>query len=145
LHRIGIMAEENKRGVKSAKFVTLMPQILRCPLMPRIDQEGTAAMRSLVTIGALAGILLLSACGSDEPDRAQGGAATGAATGAAVGLVGGPIGVVVGGLIGGAAGATTGAVTSPQTVDLGAPPWSDKYGYQQPPQQPPPPPSPTQP
>lgn len=99
-------------------------------------------MRSLATLGALAGVLLLAACGSDEPDRAQGGAATGAATGAAVGLVGGPVGVVVGGLIGGAAGATTGAVTSPQAVDLGPPPWSDKYGQAQ--QQPLPPPQPVQ-
>jgi phage tail tape-measure protein len=104
-----------------------------------------AMMRSVVVLGALAGIVLLSACGNDEPDRAQGGAATGAATGAAVGLVGGPVGVVVGGLIGGAAGATTGAVTSPQTVDLGPPPWSEKYGYQAPPQpQPMPPTAPSQ-
>jgi phage tail tape-measure protein len=91
-------------------------------------------MRSVITVGAFAGILLLSGCGNDEPDRAQGGAATGAATGAAIGIIGGPVGVVVGGLIGGAAGATTGAVTKPEQVDLGPPPWSDQYGYKQPPQ-----------
>ena len=102
-------------------------------------------MRSLITTGALTGLLLLGACGSEQPDRAQGGAATGAATGAAFGLIGGPVGVVVGGLIGGAAGATTGAVTKPDQVDLGAPPWSDKYGYQQAQQQPTPPAPPQQP
>lgn len=67
----------------------------------------------------------LSACGTSEPDRTQGGAAGGAATGAAVGLVGGPVGVVVGAIIGGGAGALTGASTSPQDLNLGAPPWSD--------------------
>jgi hypothetical protein len=105
--------------------------------------KGTSLMRTVVTIGALVGVLLLPACGSDEPERAQGGAATGAATGAAVGIIGGPVGIVVGGLIGGAAGATTGAVTSPSDVNLGPPPWSDKQS--QPPQQLPPPPPPQQP
>jgi hypothetical protein len=73
---------------------------------------------------ALAGLGLLAACGYNEPERAQGGAAAGAATGAGIGVVGGPVGVVAGGLIGGAAGATTGAVTSPHDVNLGPPPWS---------------------
>ncbi len=82
-------------------------------------------MRMLPVI-ALGGLVLLSACGQSEPERAQGGAATGAATGATIGLIGGPIGVVVGGLIGGAAGATTGAVTKPSNLDLGPPPWSDQ-------------------
>ncbi len=68
----------------------------------------------------------LSACGTSEPDRTQGGAAGGAATGAAVGLVGGPVGVVLGAVIGGGAGAITGASTSPQDLNLGAPPWSDE-------------------
>ena len=77
-------------------------------------------MRTLPMI-ALAGLGLLAACGHNEPERAQGGAAAGAATG---GVIGGPVGVVAGGLIGGAAGATTGAVTSPHDVDLGPPPWS---------------------
>jgi phage tail tape-measure protein len=82
-------------------------------------------MRIAITMGLLASMVLLAACGTSEPDRAQGGAATGAATGAAIGIIGGPVGIVVGGLIGGAAGATTGAVTSPSDVNLGPPPWSD--------------------
>jgi len=58
----------------------------------------------IVPIAAVAGLALLVACGHEEPERAQGGAAAGAATGATIGLVGGPVGVVAGGLIGGAAG-----------------------------------------
>ncbi len=77
-----------------------------------------AAMLVAVAIG-------LSACGTSEPDRTQGGAAGGAATGAAVGLVGGPVGVVLGAVIGGGAGALTGASTAPDDLNLGAPPWSD--------------------
>jgi phage tail tape-measure protein len=68
---------------------------------------------------------LLGACGTTQPDRTQGGAASGAATGAAVGLIGGPVGVVVGALIGGGAGALTGASTDSQDLNLGPPPWSD--------------------
>jgi hypothetical protein len=60
----------------------------------------------LTLVGAVA---LLTACGSSEPGRVQGGAATGAATGATVGLVGGPVGVVVGAVVGGGAGAIAGA------------------------------------
>ena len=82
-------------------------------------------MRFAFPVVAVTGLLLLAACGSDEPDRAQGGAAAGAATGAAVGIIGGPVGVLAGGLIGGAAGATTSAVTSPRDVNLGPPPWSN--------------------
>ena len=74
----------------------------------------------------LAGLGLLAACGSSEPERAQGGAASGAVAGAAIGALAGPPGILVGGLVGGAAGATGGAVTSPQDVDLGPPPWSNK-------------------
>ena len=83
-------------------------------------------MRTLAITAAFTSLLVLAACGSSEPERAQGGAATGAATGATIGIIGGPIGIVIGGLIGGAAGATTGAVTSPHDVDLGPPPWSDQ-------------------
>lgn len=73
---------------------------------------------------ALAGTLvLLSACGSSEPGRVEGGAAAGAATGATIGLVGGPVGVVAGGVIGGGAGAIAGAATSPKEVNLGKPVW----------------------
>jgi hypothetical protein len=74
---------------------------------------------------ALVGTLtLLAACGSSEPGRVEGGAATGAATGAAVGLVGGPVGVAAGALIGGGAGAVASAGTSPKDVNLGPPVWN---------------------
>lgn len=69
--------------------------------------------------------LLLAGCGTSEPDRATGGAATGAGTGAVIGLLGGPVGVGVGALIGAGVGAGTGAAVSPSHVNLGAPPWSD--------------------
>src|SRR5580698_7709039 len=54
-------------------------------------------MRALAITATFTSLLLLAACGTSEPDRAQGGAATGAATGAAIGIIGGPIGIVVGG------------------------------------------------
>ena len=73
----------------------------------------------------LATALLLVACGSEQPERTQGGVAGGAATGAAIGLLGGPIGVAVGAVIGGGAGGLTASATRPQEVNLGAPPWSD--------------------
>jgi phage tail tape-measure protein len=82
-------------------------------------------MRIVAQLALAAGLLCLVSCGSNEPERAQGGAATGAATGAAVGIIGGPVGILAGGLIGGAAGATTGAVTSPSDINLGPPPWSN--------------------
>ena len=74
----------------------------------------------LTLVGAVA---LLAACGSSEPGRVQGGAATGAASGATIGLVGGPIGVVAGAVIGGGAGAIAGASTTPKEVNLGEPVW----------------------
>jgi len=80
-------------------------------------------MHKTMALAAVLSLSLLAACGSREPERAQGGAAAGAATGAAVGVVGGPVGVVAGGTIGAAAGATTGAVTKPNQVNMGAPPW----------------------
>lgn len=83
------------------------------------------AMRTSIRLILLAGMALLAACGTDPNDRTQGGAAAGAGTGAAIGLIGGPIGVVVGAVIGGGAGALTGASTTPQTVNLGSPPWSN--------------------
>ena len=67
----------------------------------------------------------LAGCGTSEPDRASGGAATGAGTGAVIGLLGGPVGVGIGALIGAGVGAGTGAAVSPDHVNLGAPPWSD--------------------
>lgn len=75
--------------------------------------------------GLLVGLMLLAACGTNADDRTQGGAAAGAGTGAAIGLIGGPVGVVVGAVIGGGAGALTGATTKPDTINLGAPPWSN--------------------
>ncbi len=70
---------------------------------------------------ACAGLSLLAACGTREPERAQGGALTGAGTGAAIGALGGPVGAAAGAAIGAAAGATTGAVTTPQQLNLGRP------------------------
>ncbi len=67
-------------------------------------------------LAALTMATLLSACGTTQPDRTEGGAAGGAATGAAVGLIGGPIGVVVG------------AAVDHRDLNLGAPPWSDTEG-----------------
>ncbi len=78
---------------------------------------------------AILSMSLLAACGSQEPERAQGGAAAGAASGATVGLVGGPVGVVVGGAIGAASGATAGAVTKPDQVNMGAPPWQSSNSH----------------
>lgn len=83
------------------------------------------AHRAFLRAILLAGLALLAACGTDPKDRTQGGAAAGASTGAAVGLIGGPVGVVVGAVIGGGAGALTGASTTPQTINLGSPPWSN--------------------
>jgi hypothetical protein len=82
-------------------------------------------MQRTIAVAAVISISLLAACGTREPERAEGGAAAGAATGAAVGLVGGPVGVVAGGAIGGVAGAATGAATKPKDVNVGAPPWQD--------------------
>jgi len=80
-------------------------------------------MNMITKLTLISAVSLLAACGSSEPGRVQGGAATGAATGATVGLVGGPIGVVAGAVIGGGAGAITGASTTPKQVDLGDPVW----------------------
>ncbi len=76
-------------------------------------------------LGAAAVVLAVAACGTREPDRTTGGAATGAATGAAVGALGGPVGVLAGAAIGAGAGAATGAATSPRDVNLGRPVWSN--------------------
>ncbi len=75
-------------------------------------------------------LLLLAAglggCGTSHPDREVGGAATGAGTGAVIGLLGGPVGVAAGALIGAGVGAGAGAVVTPEHVNLGPPPWSDR-------------------
>lgn len=88
-------------------------------------------MRMLPPVAALAFLSVLASCGTREPERAEGGAATGAGTGAAVGLVGGPVGVAAGALIGGAAGGAAGAATKPSAVNLGAPPWHDNSAADQ--------------
>jgi phage tail tape-measure protein len=82
-------------------------------------------MRRSMAVAAVLSMTLLAACGTREPERAEGGAAAGAATGATVGLVGGPVGVVAGGAIGAVTGGATGAATKPKDVDIGAPPWHD--------------------
>jgi hypothetical protein len=81
-------------------------------------------MRVLSLLFLAAAILV--GCGTSQPDREVGGAATGAGTGAVIGLLGGPVGVVAGALIGAGAGAATGAAVSPGHVNLGTPPWSDR-------------------
>jgi hypothetical protein len=81
-------------------------------------------MKPIARISLVGLLILLSACGSGEPGRVEGGAATGAATGATIGLVGGPIGVAGGAIIGGGAGAIAGAATTPRQVDLGKPLWN---------------------
>jgi phage tail tape-measure protein len=82
-------------------------------------------MRRTIAVAAVLSMSLLAACGTREPERAEGGAAAGAASGATVGLVGGPVGVVAGGAIGAVAGGATGAATKPKDVNMGAPPWHD--------------------
>ncbi len=93
-----------------------------------MSADCTTPLKSRMSraLALAAAVALLAACGTDPNDRTEGGAAGGAATGATIGLLGGPIGVLAGAVIGGGAGALTGAVTGPNTVDLGAPPWSDK-------------------
>jgi len=76
-------------------------------------------MTKLICAGV---VTLLAGCGTTEPGRVQGGAATGAASGATVGLVGGPVGVVAGAVIGGGAGAST----KSKDVNLGEPVWDKK-------------------
>ena len=76
-------------------------------------------------LGAAAVVLALTACGTRQPDRTTGGAATGAATGAAVGALGGPVGALAGAAVGAGAGAATGYATSPDDVNLGRPVWSN--------------------
>jgi phage tail tape-measure protein len=92
---------------------------------PLQNGRKEAPMRKSMAVAAVLSVTLLAACGTREPERAEGGAAAGAASGATVGLVGGPVGVVVGGAVGGVAGAATGAATKPSDVNVGAPPWHD--------------------
>jgi hypothetical protein len=80
-------------------------------------------MRSFAILFVAA--VALAGCGTSQPDRTSGGAATGAGTGAVIGLLGGPVGVGIGALIGAGVGAGAGAAVSPSHVNLGTPPWSD--------------------
>ena len=77
-----------------------------------------------IPVLAIMTMALLAGCGSSEPNREIGGAATGAGTGAVIGLIGGPVGVVVGALIGAGVGGGTGAAVGPNHLDLGSPPWT---------------------
>ena len=70
----------------------------------------------------VAGMLLLSACGSSTGDRGLSGAAIGAAAGTAVGAVTG-LTIVEGALIGAGIGGLTGALTDEDAIDLGTPWW----------------------
>ncbi len=76
-------------------------------------------------VGVFGLALAVAGCGFTEKERTTGGAAAGAATGAGVGALGGPVGALAGAAIGAGAGAVTGATTSPNTVNLGQPPWSN--------------------
>jgi hypothetical protein len=51
-------------------------------------------MKTILGVVALAGLLLLAACGTSAEDRTTGGAAAGAATGADVGALAGEVGAV---------------------------------------------------
>jgi hypothetical protein len=75
---------------------------------------------------AVAGVLLLAACGNTPGERAASGAVIGAGGGAAVGAMT-DVGVLNGALLGGAAGALTGAVTSRDQVNLGKPVWKKNH------------------
>ena len=65
--------------------------------------------------------LALSACGTTSGDRALSGGLLGAGAGAAIGSVTGSVGR--GAIIGGVGGAAVGALTSPNSLNLGTPPW----------------------
>lgn len=73
-------------------------------------------MKKSTTAILLTSMLMLSACGDTQGQRALSGGLIGAGGGAAAGaLLGNP---AAGALIGGAAGAATGAFTSPNQIDL---------------------------
>jgi len=69
-----------------------------------------------IAILSLASMLLLTACGETQGQRALSGGLIGAGGGAAAGaLLGNP---AAGAVVGGVAGAATGAFTSPRDIDL---------------------------
>lgn len=77
----------------------------------------------LMGLGLIALSASLSACGTNQGDRALSGAAIGAGSGAAIGAAFGGVGAAPGAAIGAVAGGATGALTSPNQVDLGRPAW----------------------
>ncbi len=82
-------------------------------------------MDTTIRLAALAGVLMLAACGTSPQGRTTGGAAAGAATGAGIGIIAGPPGMVLGAAIGAGAGALAGATTSPSQLNLGPAPWDN--------------------
>ena len=78
---------------------------------------------SLASLGLLALAASLSACGTNQGDRALSGAVIGAGSGAAIGAAFGGVGVIPGTVVGAVAGGATGVLTSPRAVDLGPPAW----------------------
>jgi hypothetical protein len=88
-----------------------------------MDAGSSGRLTRLAAVAALIAPLALTACGSSQPGRLQGGTAGGAATGAVIGVIGGPIGIVVGAGIGAGVGALTSTTTTSKQVDLGSPVW----------------------
>lgn len=82
-------------------------------------------MKTMMMGAALAAALALSACGTNQGDRAMSGAAIGAGSGALVGLAFGGVGVLPAAVVGGLVGGAGGVVTSPRDVNLGQPAWKD--------------------
>jgi hypothetical protein len=80
----------------------------------------------LAACAALFAALALSACGTDQGDRAASGGLIGAGAGAAVGAIAGNAGA--GAVIGGLGGAAVGAFTDPCTLNLGDPFWRSHGG-----------------
>jgi len=84
------------------------------------------SLKSLCANSVLIAVLMLSACGTTEGDRAASGGLIGASAGAAIGSLSGSAGA--GALIGGALGAATGALVDPCALDLGDPWWRANGG-----------------
>ncbi len=82
------------------------------------------AMKNAAIAVCAASALLLSACGTNQGDRAVSGGLLGAGAGAAIGSLYGDAGK--GAVIGGLAGAAAGALTDPCSVNLGDPFWRDQ-------------------
>ena len=81
-----------------------------------------ASLSAMLVMG-----LAVSGCGTTPGDRALSGGLLGAGTGAAIGSVSGSAGK--GALIGGLGGAAIGALTSPNSLNLGTPPWRQASTY----------------